>query len=305
MSDLLTAFLLDRRASGCTAKTLQWHEACLGLFYDFLQEENHSTNPDEWTPTLLRAYIVHLQTRSSRRGDALAASSINSYARSLLCFVRWLHEEGYTDTNIGQRVKKPRLPQTIKEPFSDAELHALLRASKATRNPERNYAMVSVLIDCGLRASEITNLRTKDVLTDQNVLVIKSGKGNKDRVVPYSASTARAIRRYERKKASDSPYLFVSEHGDKLMPNSLRQFVERIGSRAGVENAYPHRFRHTFAVSFLRNGGNPLTLQRLLGHTTLTMTNGYVAMNTDDLKDAHAVASPLASLLRSEKRKPY
>lgn len=298
MSNLLTAFLLDRKASGCTAKTLQWHEACLGLFYEYLQEENYSINPTEWTPTLLRAYIVHLQSRSSRRGDALSASSINSYARSLLCFVRWLHEEGYTDTNIGERVKKPRLPQTIKEPFTNAELHALLKAAKETNNPERDYAMLSVLVDCGLRASELTNLRTKDVLTDQNVLVIKSGKGNKDRIVPYSAGTARALRRYERTRDSDSPYLFVSAKGGKLMPNSLKQLVERIAKRTNVENAYPHRFRHTFAVSFLRNGGNPLTLQRLLGHTTLTMTNGYVAMNTDDLRSAHAVASPLTSLLR-------
>lgn len=142
------------------------------------------------------------------------------------------------------------------------------------------------------------------MMEDQYLLLVRSGKGRKDRAVPFSVVTAKAIRRYVLKSRPNaaSPHLFISKRGTALRPNSLLQLIERIAAAANVDHAHPHKFRHTFAVNYLRNGGDPLTLQRLMGHSTLAMTNEYVNLVTGDLLRGHQTASPLSGLLGHLKR---
>jgi site-specific recombinase XerD len=297
MRQLISAFLLDRQAEGCTANTLAWHESSLTLFRQWVEQEGHPTDPTAWTPTLLRAFIVDLQSRTSKRGKPLSGASINSYVGSLLAFVRWLHQEDFIEDDLASRVKKPKKPQVQKHPYSDDELIRLLDAAKQTAHGLRDYAMLCILLDCGLRASELTNLTLDAVIPAQHLLYVRYGKGQKDRVVPFSPDTARALNRYLlRARHGDSPFVFLSDRGSCLTPNSLRQLIGRIAKSANVEGANVHRFRRSFAVSFLRNGGDSLILQRLLGHTSLTMVNVYVTLATDDLEKSHQAASPMRHL---------
>jgi site-specific recombinase XerD len=258
----------------------------------------HPHDPEQWTPALLRDYVVHLID-----GTTLAPASVTSKVQSLLAFTRWLHVEGYTSSNVGERVKKPPLPQVQKTPFSDDELRALLAAAKASS--PRDYVIVCLLIDCGLRAGELTSLTVENVLLHQNVLMVH-GKGRRDRVVPISPQSSRAISRYlqerQRRRGDQGVYLIESRSAGPLSPNSLLQVVKRLGRDANVAHVHPHRFRHTFAAGFLRNGGDPFSLQRLLGHTTLAMTNRYVAMSTEDLRRTHGHASPLTQLLKKNSK---
>lgn len=231
--------------------------------------------------------MVHLQNQD------FSPSTVSTKVQSLLAFTRWLHEEEFTEKNVGARIRKPKVPQKHKTVFTDDELHRLLRHCSTLRD----YAALCLLIDCGLRATELATLKVENVLLGQNMLLVH-GKGQKDRAAFYSPQTAKAIRRYLSKEHSGSEYLIESRSKSCLSANSLLQMVTRIGKAAGIENVHPHKFRHTFATSYLRNGGDPLTLQKLLGHTTLTMTNHYVAMSADDLSKRHLLASPLAHLLK-------
>jgi integrase/recombinase XerD len=132
-------------------------------------------------------------------------------------------------------------------------------------------------------------------------LVKVYGKGKKERIVPISPHTDKLLSKWILKgRSSDGPYLFHTERSEKFNPRSLHKLIERIGKRAQVEQCYPHRFRHTAAITMLRNGMDPLTLQRVLGHATLQMTLRYVALNTSDLQKAHATASPMMNLLRAK-----
>lgn len=300
LSSLIHSFLVERRASGFTAKTVAWHEASLTLFRLWVEETGNPTDPTRWTPTLLREYIIHLQSRTSKTGTPLSPSSVTSYTSSTLAFVRWLFHEEFIDKDIAAKVRKPRAPQEQKQPYSDADLKRLLEAAKQSKQGLRDYAMLCVLLDCGLRAAELTNLRTGDCLSDQNLLLVRFGKGGKDRAVPYSYETGKAIRRYllRGRRASDSDYLFLSEKGGRLMPNSLLQLIGRVAGSAGVDGANVHRFRRSFAVGFIRNGGDSLILQRLMGHSTLQMVNTYVALANEDLLRSHHTASPLMNLHR-------
>jgi integrase/recombinase XerD len=220
----------------------------------------------------------------------------------MLAFVRWLFSEGYIDRDITERVKKPRPPQDQKAPFTPRDLHALLATAKQTTRGARDHALLCVMVDCGLRASEVCQLSVDDVMVPDRLVRVRQGKGRKDRIVPCSAETAKVVYRYltrvRRQIDTDVPNLFLNARQKQMTANGLLQLVMRLGEAAQVENVHPHRFRHTFALSYLQNGGDPLTLQRLMGHTTLTMTNHYVSMATDDLQRVHQTASPLMNLLK-------
>jgi site-specific recombinase XerD len=282
MDPFVRAFLVSRQADGVTASTLEWHQYSLQSFTKWLDDDHR--DPELWTPTLLREYVVHLQ------GSGFAPSTVTNKVQSLLAFTRWLHEEGFTETNAGARIKKPKAPFIQKQPYTTSELKALLHAS---RTSPRDHAITTLLIDTGIRANELCMLRSTDVILGQSLLSVH-GKGGKDRIVPLSVKSAKVLAKWMSKHRAD--FVFPSEQSEHLTPNSLYKLVQRIGARAGVTHVYCHRFRHTFALHYLRNGGDPLSLQRLLGHMSLTMTVRYVAMSTDDLVEQHAKASPLMNL---------
>jgi len=298
---LINAFLLSRQADGCTDKTLAWHRTSLRTFQRWLERNGHSSDPQTWTAPLLREYVIALKTSQGfRRDTPLAPTTVTTRVQSLLAFTRWLHLEGLTDTNVGARVKKPRPPKIEKAPYSPDELRRMLAV---TTHDLRDHTIITVLIDCGLRASELCTLLVEDIYLDQLMLKV-TGKGRKDRLVPYSVQTANTIRRYLNKerpryaKATESPYVFMTSKTERFLPNSLLQLIRRVGFDANVDGCNVHRFRHTFAITYLRNGGDPLSLQRIMGHTSLSVTNGYVAMSRDDLVERHAAASPIVNLRR-------
>lgn len=282
MESYVRAFLISRQADGVSQTTLEWHHYSLQSFSRWLDEDHR--DPATWTPVLLREYVVHLQSTD------LAPATVTNKVQSLLAFTRWLHEEGFTETNPGARVKKPKAPFLQKQPFTPAELKALLQTSRANL---RDHAMVSLLIDTGIRASELCMLRPEDVFLTQSLLKVH-GKGGKDRIVPLSVKSAKVLSKWMSKH--QGAYVFPSEQSERLTPNSLLKILKRLGAKAGVSNVYCHRFRHSFALAFLRNGGSAIVLQKLLGHTSLTMTTVYVALSTDDLVEQHARSSPLMKL---------
>ncbi len=160
----------------------------------------------------------------------------------------------------------------------------------------RNRTILLVPLDTGLRASELCELRIKDVdLNNRRLTVL--GKGSKERIIPFSAVTSQAIWRYEatRPKDSTNDLVFVTPEGQPLDRVGLGELILRIGERAGVTNAHPHRFRHTFAINFLRNGGNAYALQMMLGHSTMEMVKRYLALAQADVEAAHRQASPVAN----------
>lgn len=284
---VVDSFLLAKRADGLTAKTVQWHKSSLLTFSTWLTENGHALTPETWNTTMIREYVVHLQTAS------YTPATVTTKVQSLLVFLRWLHDEEYTGSNLGSKIKKPTVPHTTPSTFTHDEVRRLLKACQS----ERDRVIVSLLYDCGLRANELCTLTTDRILFDQGVLTVH-GKGRKDRIVPFSTATAKIMRRYLNKEHTGTSYLVESRSRGRLTPNSLLQALYRLGTRANVEDVHPHKFRHTFATEYLRNGGDPLTLQRLLGHTTLTMTNHYVTMQTSDLVQGHQTASPLTNLTK-------
>ena len=296
--DLIDQYLVSLRADGRTPATIEWHRHALGLFRSWLTEEDIPTEPSAWSPTVLRQYIVALTEQPRRSGKMLSPSSVNSMVRSLKAFCRWLQREEIIDRDLFSKVKVPKAPTLVMPVLSSAELQAILRAVRGrSRNMLRDEAIITLMLDTGARASEICGLDLDHVSFEQSLLHL-FGKGRKGRVVPFSAVTSRVLLRYIRKDRGHDPGpLFVSDRGVRLTRSGLLQLCSRIGERAGVD-FHPHQLRHTFALNYLRAGGNVLALQRLLGHTELSITTRYVAFTTDDLSEAHHKFSPATTMLK-------
>lgn len=211
-----------------------------------------------------------------------SAKTLANYHIGLGALWTWAMREGYVDKHVVRLVDKPRPKKVIVKPFTEVEIKAML--SSVARHEDRDRAIIFLLVDCGLRASELISLSRQDIdLVNRQVKVL--GKGNKERLIPFSSRTGSALFKTLSYSDNDRPFPLTRE--------SLAHLVRRIGDRAGVLGAHPHRFRHTFAIQFLRNGGDPYTLQALLGHTSFEMTRIYLNLAQIDIDAAHKRASPV------------
>jgi len=228
---------------------------------------------------------------------------------ALSSFWTWAEKSLGVAHVIRGQVARPRYERPQILPYSRTDVAALLKAcdfcagwdrsdGKRTQNSRptklRDRAMILLFLDTGLRASELVDLRLRDYDRSTGQVVVKEGKGGKDRVVFAAQGAKAAVWRWlvERPAGSPDDPIFVTRTGQRIERNSLRHLVQRLGERSGVQNVTLHRFRHTFAIEFLRNGGNVLELQRLLGHAKLETLNIYVKLASTDLERAQREASP-------------
>jgi len=158
----------------------------------------------------------------------------------------------------------------------------------------RNKAIVLMLLDTGVRVSEIGNINLEDIDTERGWVKVR-GKGAKERVVRIGAAAQRALWRYlVHRPNTEKGQLWLTEEGTPLRPSGIQMVIKRLKQRAGVTSrGNCHRFRHTFALNFLRADRNPFNLQYLLGHSDLRMVRHYTAtLGMEDALKAHEKASP-------------
>ncbi len=282
-------FLLDRQARGLAPSTLEWYKRYTEHLRLWLTERG-LTDPAQVTSRHLREYLVDLQNRG------ISAATVHHYARCARAFFNWLCEEEVLSVSPMRRVRMPKLPHEILPAFSEADVRALLSAC----DTDRDRAMVLCLLDTGARLSEFIALRVGDVDTTTGVLVIRRGKGNKDRAAFLGTQARKALRRYLSARAelrANDP-LWLTERGDTgLTTHGLQRLLQRLRERTGIEHCHAHMFRRTFALWSLRNGCDLVTLQRLMGHSDLKVLQRYLAQDSEDLQKAHRAYGPVDGLL--------
>ena len=276
-------FFEAKRVQRLSENTLTDYEISLRAFVEMFGDL-HMT---EITPADIRTYL-------DSRPD-LTRKSIKNRWGTLSSLWSWAIKEGYAVEHVPRKVRPPKPEQRAIHPFSKGELMALLAACKRTRLEERNKAILMVLMDTGLRSSELCNLRMSDIHST-NLYVM--GKGQKERYVPLSRKTWKAILEYLKVRYDDNEGdpLFVSYQSSALTRSGLQQLMKRLSRFAGVKNVHPHRFRHTFAVQYLMNGGDPFTLKRILGHSSMDMVEHYLELSRENVTSAHTRASPVSHL---------
>jgi integrase/recombinase XerC/integrase/recombinase XerD len=308
---LRAAFEIYNRTTNKSPRTVAWYNDKLNLFKRFLGPD--AVLADLTVPNV-RAFIADLQGRESRHANnsyfknkegPLSSSYIQGFARALRAFASWLYEDGYTETNALKNLKPPKVQGKVVDVLSDEEVSRLLKAFNRNESyGARNYAAVITMLDCGLRATELRELKLEDAHIEQGYLKIL-GKGNKERLVPLGQASQEALLRWrDRFRAVFEPatdHLFLGADGDLLTMNALEQMVTKAGRRQGIDRLHCHLLRHTFATNYLvKQVGDPLRLQQILGHRSLEMVRRYVAMASVQQSLIERRASPIDLILNQE-----
>lgn len=203
------------------------------------------------------------------------------------------------------RLRPPKASSDQIRSFSDENLIRIERAATESEHPRRNLAIHFLLFDSGMRASELCSLKMRD-LDLQGRCCTVVGKGNKRRLVYFGRKTRKAVWNYlkEQPRDADDPVFLADRgknHQEPLTRSGLHQLIQRLGRQAGLQGVRcsPHTYRHTFAIGFLRAGGNVFSLQQLLGHSNLSVTQRYCALAQGDLENQQRQFAPADRLDRT------
>ena len=179
------------------------------------------------------------------------------------------------DINNLAKIKVPRAEKKVVKSLIHTEVNQLLGALGNSFDGVRNKAIILILVDCGLRLGELLNIKLGDINMEQQLMKVDGKTG--ERVVRYGKTTAKALATYLKLRSKVNGHnesLWLTGKGVTLKDSSVETLFIKLSKRTGIA-VHPHLLRHTFATMWLKNGGDSLMLQRLLGHTTLMMTNKY------------------------------
>ncbi len=308
LEQLLDDYVLTMRSERYSPRTIETAQSVLRSAIKYWSNGTPAMLED-FNLSNGRRYLVYLQEERERyeghqfapTGGRLSPHTVHLHARNLRAFSSWLEREEYRDENVLARMRLPRLPQDLIVPLTDEECGQLLRAFKrSTVDGTRGYAILMVLLDTGVRASELCGLRLSEVDLDNGECRVH-GKGGKERSLALGYQTLKAVRRYVRSfrpapRRPDDDHIFLSRNARPLTRGALVQVFQRLRNRSGVERVHPHLCRHTFALAYLRNGGDVFSLQRILGHSSLKMVSNYLTLSSADILERHRQFSPMDRL---------
>ncbi len=307
LDNLIQGYRLCARTEGKSDKTILIAATALNKLRQFLESRGYPTDVIEIGTQELREFILYLQevrafeyhpyTRPQTRG--LSGHAINTYLRSIRAFWSWLVREEVITSNPFSKVKVPRPPKKVIATFSEKQLNAIFKSINiATPAGFRDWTMILMLLDTGIRASELVGLTMDNINLEEGIVKV-FGKGSKERIVPFGAKVQRTLWKYlQRHRPQPAnplrPTLFLTAAGNPITTDRLRTIIEKYAWKARIEGVRcsPHTFRHTCAISYLRNGGDVFSLQRILGHSSLEIVRIYVNLAEADIKACHRRFSP-------------
>lgn len=257
LRDAAEKFILDKKVY-CAPKTIENYTEHLIRFLQFAPDIL-----EELTSDVLREYVIEMRKRKIRN------VTINTYMRSVKVFCRWLYEEGYLELNVS-KIKLPRPDPKIKQPLSQKEVDIILQEI-----PELRYKIVfRLMLDAGLRESEVCNLRRSDLDLVNNIIRIRNSKFNRNRIIPLCPRLKELLQQYN----SGSEYVILSRTGRQLSTEAVKHMFAKLKNRSGIQRVHAHLCRHTFATSYMMGGGNLEKLRVMLGHSDYNVTKIYLQL---------------------------
>ena len=313
-------FMLYCRTTQLREKTMLSYEQTLRLFEKWCKEEQGISSVDKVNENVIRRYIFDLQERGKytfyandkqkainypeRRRDfrkPVSTITINNYIRNLRVFFNYLERNYIIRKNPMKRIRQLRTNRQPKVYLTDDELRRLLtRFDRSYFSEHRDYMMILLMLDSGMRLGECSTLLVSDLELHRKRVNLRAEetKGRRERTVFFSPKTEKALRSWLQYKDRyvESDYLFpVKEHGGPIgvgnFESNFRKYIQRTGLN---EDYSPHCLRNNFAKRCLMNGMDIYTLSKILGHSSVTVTEqAYLDINDDDMSKRYQNFSPL------------
>jgi site-specific recombinase XerD len=310
LRSLASAFILTKQTEVKSPRTIEFYTDNLRRFLWYAENEGWSRDIQDITTWHIRAFLGYVSTEKHRWGltgngsetskHQVSYTTVHHYYNVLKAFFSWVVQEGFLPENIMDNIRLSRVIPKIIKPYSLNEIRRILAICEYdfTHNSRflgsRNRALVLILLDTGLRLSEILAMTLRDVTNSTGYIQVM-GKGRVERTVRMGKVAQEAVATYlEYRPVNGRNELWLTEEGGRLRTTGLQSMVKRLKQRAGVDSEGSiHRFRHTFALEFLRRDKNVFNLQYLLGHSDLEMVRRYTrTLGMEDALKAHEQASP-------------
>jgi len=309
LSQAIEGFLLDRDGEAdddLSPHTLTLYKKCLAHLVRYLKDPAL----EQMKPEHLIAYMTYLEKEyrpTNAKTDRLSGYARDNHWKAIRSFMGWCQKR-LGISRIDLDLPRPAFAEEEIIPYCEDEVRQILAACLYTkmaatdgrksfkmRRPTatRDRAIILLLLETGIRLGELSRLKIEDVnLTAGEIHVrpFRTGKKSKPRTIPIEKGCKRVLWLYQTQQRQDALYC---EPFFPIAYHTVQSLFMRIEERTGIPDVHAHRFRHTFAIQYLRNGGNIFTLQRILGHATLEMCRRYLAIAMSDIKDAHRRASPV------------
>jgi integrase/recombinase XerD len=307
LTDVLEQYMIDAENRGRAQGTLGIYRRHLGLLLRWL-EALGVVDLEAVTLALLRQFLNYLiNSDSSKRyphavqKGKLEASTVGGYVATIKAFFNWCVTEDLLTASPAARLKKPKEPKKIRTTLTPEQVEQLLAVcDTSTRAGFRNYVMLLLLLDTGMRVSELCGLCLSDIYPRY---VKVHGKGQKEREIGLHPDMSKLLWKYINKHrvlfGIQDDHLFVGEKGP-LTVSGVETIFDNLEKQAGIANVRvtPHVMRHTFSKRYLKNGGDLFKLSRELGHSSVQITgNTYLAdFNSTDAREDHDRFSPLGDV---------
>ena len=299
-------FMLDREAT-CSEKTLRYYREDLAIFLKYVERELERPLSeiycDEINIVLLNQYTIYLKNKpkfvdhpffegKEIPDNKLSNNSIRTYQRCVKVFFAYLFYNDYIDKNPAGRYRFVKAAKKDKLPLYQEEVDRI----DALYNPNcvtglRNLCIIHLMLDAGLRMGEVKRLKIKDVLYDKGLLFIEDSKGNKSRYVPVGRKLKQYLYKYmvlyrdvsinqmgvvDKQTYRDDYLLLHVRNNEPLTDDVIKQLFAKLKKRAEIPRVHPHLCRHTFATSYIIQGGDLESLRLIMGHEDIVTTQKYL-----------------------------
>jgi len=312
LEQTIAQYLDAKRLQRRSERTIKTYKQTLQHYAKFCADHGLTGAEDD----CFKRYIEYMSFNKTKWDDhptshsdeiGVSARTVNNIIRNMRIFYNWAVSEKLIDHNPAAHVGYQTEDEESFDVFTDEEVKALLDApNKRIYTGFRDYVMMLVLVDTGVRVGELTALKRGDVdlVYRQIVLPAEITKTRRARVVPISTTTSKALGElFDMIGADDSQpdeHIFLTQFGERYYGDTFAKMLKKYAKKSGYPikaRVSPHTFRHYFAVKFLRNGGDPFALMKILGHTDMAMTQRYVRYAKSEVKDIHEKASPVESII--------
>ncbi len=294
--EALNLFLEDCEIRNLRSHTIKYYQNELSTFYKILKEQKVDPAPylikDEH---IKRNVILYLKDQKG-----LKIVSINTKLRAIRSFFNFLHREGYITTNPVKNLKLMKDRKNVVVTFSNEQLAELFKQPDLrTFTGLRDYTIMSLLLETGIRANECVGISLGDINYNENTVLIRNAKGYKERLVPIQSTMKSLFKKYLSIRGTvETDALFITIDGTPLTKRQLQNRITKYGELAQIQNVRCscHTFRHTFAKLSVKAGADIFTLQSILGHTSMEMVRVYVNLFSEDIIEKHRDFSPLKNI---------